>query len=102
MRSIAGGSVGLVSIVGRQQTHVYLPRCLLDVARLLASELDGVFLIVVVDDGVDVRSMLKVYRMPTRSPLRTAIVCVGHNFTVLYLPWSVKRVVVLWYKRLVH
>jgi hypothetical protein len=34
-----------------------------------ASELDGVFLIVV-DVGVDVRSVLKVYSIPTRSPLR--------------------------------
>ena len=56
--------------MGRLQTHIYLPRCLLDVAWRLASELDGVFLIVVVDDGVDVCSVLIVYRMPTRSPLR--------------------------------
>jgi hypothetical protein len=39
-------------------------------ALLAASELDGVFLIVVVDNSVDVRRVLKVYRMPTRCPLR--------------------------------
>jgi hypothetical protein len=36
----------------------------------IASELDGVSLIVVVENGMDVRSVLKVYHFPTRSPLR--------------------------------